>query len=243
VKLAVHADQVIRAPAQQASVPDPYAGATQLAIFDLDRTLVHGSSLVELASCLAAQGIVGRTTLARHALPRVVFARRGAGDATAVRVRQAALAALAGCEREALAAAARDAGQLVSRRLYRGARWVLDRHLGAGDFCVVVSAAPQELVEAVVSSIGAHRAVGTRAAVTDGRLTGELEGPFCYGPGKLARLSSEIGVVSLGGACAYSDSASDLPLLSACGHPVAVNPDRRLRKAAKAADWPILHFD
>jgi HAD superfamily hydrolase (TIGR01490 family) len=137
---------------------------------------------------------------------------------------------------------AATAGRTVAGRAYPGARWLLRQHVDAGDFCVILSAAPQELVEVVAAALGAHRAVGSRGAVSDGKMTGELDGPFCYGMGKLARLAAEVGPVDMSTACAYADSASDLPLLRACGYPVAVNPDRRLRQAADAGSWPVLRF-
>jgi len=106
----------------------------------------------------------------------------------------------------------------------------------------VLSASPQELVEAIVAALGAHRGVGTRATVEDGRFTGGLDGPFCYGAGKLDRLVADVGPVDLRHAFAYADSASDLPVLLACGHPVAVNPDRGLRAVAEQRGWPVLRF-
>ena len=63
-----------------------------------------------------------------------------------------------------------------------------------------------------------------------------------HGPGKLERLRAELGEVDLGRAFAYADSGSDLPLLRACGGPVAVNPDRRLREVAASAGWPVLRL-
>ena len=124
-------------------------------------------------------------------------------------------------------------GDDLARTALPGARWLLDRHLAAGEFCVIVSASPQPLVEAAARALGAQRAVGTRAEVCDGRFTGRLEGPFCHGRGKLARLWVELGTADLSRATAYSDSVSDLPLLTASGRPVAVNPDRRLRREAR----------
>ena len=96
-------------------------------------------------------------------------------------------------------------------------------------------------MDAVARALRLHRGIGTRCGV-DGRLTGRLDGPFCHSDGKLARLRDEVGMVDLSRAQAYSDAATDLPLLSACGFPVAVNPDRKLRAAAKAAGWPVLQF-
>jgi HAD superfamily hydrolase (TIGR01490 family) len=218
-------------------------GRTGLAIFDLDRTLVPGSSLVGLAKALSERRIIGRATVARHVFSRVLFKRRGVGDGRVEALRTAGLRAVAGYEHAVLADVATVAGSAVAASAYPATRWLLERHLAAGDFCVILSAAPQELVEAVASALGAHRAVGTRAVVVEGLFTGELDGPFCYGAGKLERLAIEVGAVELHQACTYADSASDLPLLRASGQPVAVNPDRRLRRVARAAGWPVLHFD
>jgi phosphoserine phosphatase len=100
---------------------------------------------------------------------------------------------------------------------------------------VLLSASPHELVERIDRDLGVHRSIGSNAEITGG-----LEGPLCYGPGKLDALQQALGDVDLDRAFAYADSASDLPLLRACGHPVAVNPDRALRRVAHAAGWPVL---
>lgn len=213
---------------------------TTLALFDLDRTLLPGSSLVALAKALAGTGFVSRRQLAAAAVRDVQFRRMGATDAMASRAQSEALAAVAGVERTPLLELARRIGAELADTITPGARMLLSRHLVAGDFCVLLSASPQELVEAVCSAVGAHRAIGTRGEVRADRFTGRLDGPFCYGKGKVARLSEALGPVDLSAAWAYADSASDLPLLDACGHPVAVNPDRRLRTIAAARGWPIV---
>jgi HAD superfamily hydrolase (TIGR01490 family) len=213
------------------------------AIFDLDRTICAGSSMVDLARVLVQEGVIGRAVVARHAASARLFARWGATDAQVDRLRRTALAMVAGCDEATMLRGAQAAGRLVARRAYPAARWLMDRHLAAGDFCVVVSAAPQPLVETVVAQLGAHRAVGTRASVVDGRLTGEIQGCFCYGAGKLDRLRAEVGPIDLAGAVGYADSRSDIPLLRACGLAIAVNPDRVLRREARRWEWPVLHFD
>ena len=213
-----------------------------MAIFDLDRTLLPGSSLVELGRALTDRGIIDRSTVARHAVSAALFARRGLADSRIDRLRRSVLAAAADRDHEQLAAVAREVGPAIAAGAYPAARWLLGRHVAAGDVCVVLSASPQELVEVVGAALGAHRAVGTRAEVVGGRLTGRLDGPFCHGAGKLDRLGTELGPVDLATATAYADSGSDLPLLEACGQPVAVNPDRRLRDAASSAGWPVLRL-
>jgi HAD superfamily hydrolase (TIGR01490 family) len=146
---------------------------------------------------------------------------------------------IAGIEHERLAPLVQRVGHELAGLPVPGVRMLLQRHLDAGHFCVVLSASPQELVEVICARLGLHRAVGTAAAVADGRFTGGLDGPFCYGAGKLVRLRQALGQVDLGQAWAYADSVSDLPVLAACAHPVAINPDRRLRKAALTNRWPI----
>lgn len=213
-----------------------------LAVFDLDRTLVPGSSLIHLARAMAAGGLLRRRELAFHGARNVAFARRGASDERVRRLRAELLRTVAGLEYEPIVALSDEVAGSVAGSVYSSAGWLLERHLKAGNFCVVVSSSPQELVDEVAKRLGAHRAVGTRAEVREGRFTGELNGPFCYGAGKLERLRTDLGIVDLRGAHAYSDSASDLPLLRGCGHPVAVNPDRRLLAAARRAGWPVIHL-
>ncbi len=163
--------------------------ARPVAIFDLDRTLVPGSSLMQLGKALADRKVVKRSTVARHALGASVFARRGMADGRIDRLRESLLAAAADHDQEQLASVAREVGPAIAASAYPAARWLIARHHDAGDVCVVLSASPQELVEAVGGALGADRA-----------------------------------------------------LLNACGRPVAVNPDRRLRRAASSAGWPVLRL-
>jgi HAD superfamily hydrolase (TIGR01490 family) len=221
---------------------DAHAFHSGVAIFDLDRTLIPGSSLIVLARELVRRGVVQRSQLLRHAGRSILFTKRGLGDAAIDHVRARALTALAGRATAELVPVARDVGRQLASDVYGGARRLLELHQMAGDFCVLLSASPQELVEAVANALGTHRAVGTCAEVDNGCYTGRLDGAFCYGVGKLTRLRAELGDVDLASAHAYSDSASDVPLLTACGSPVAVNPDRRLRAAARANGWPIIEL-
>ena len=107
-----------------------------------------------------------------------------------------------------------------------------------------MSASPLEIVEPLAHALGMTGGIGTRGQIVDGMYNGVLEGPFCYGEGKveaireLARWEG----LDLAQCYAYSDSASDLPMLQAVGHPVAVNPDGRLERHARRNGWPIVHF-
>lgn len=216
--------------------------AGRVAVFDLDRTLLPGSSLVALGRAMVARRLLARRRLVLGLAQDVRFRRRGASDDHAERLRTSALRHVTGIDVAALGALLDDVGERLAAQVRPGARLLLRRHLVAGDFVVVLSASPQELVEAVAGRLGAHRAVGTRAGVVDGRYTGDLDGPFCYGEGKLVRLVQDVGPGALDDAAGYADSASDLPVLEACREPVAVNPDRRLREVAAARGWPIVRI-
>lgn len=216
--------------------------AWRFAAFDVDRTLLPGSSLRRLALALLNEGFVTRRAIAAELARERGFARRGASDATVDGLRARLLRLAAGRDHAELASVARRVGRDLVADVYPAARWLVDRHLEAGHFCVLVSASPQELVEGLALALEVHRAVGTRVGVEGGRLTGVLDGPLCYAAGKLDRVRSELGPVDFARAVAYADSLSDLPLLEACGRPVAVNPDAKLRRVAQRYGWPVLRF-
>lgn len=213
-----------------------------LALFDLDRTLVPGSSLLELARAWNGGSGASATRMAGAIALNAVFARRGVGVRRTEQVRDAALAEVAGYPVQAMTELTHVVGRRVAAGAFPAATWLVARHRAAGDVCVVLSASPHELVAVVADALGAHHGVGTRGEVHDGLYTGRLNGAFCHGAGKLARLEDHLGPVDLDDATAYGDSLSDLPVLRACGHPVAVNPDRRLRAVAEAEGWPIVRF-
>jgi HAD superfamily hydrolase (TIGR01490 family) len=213
-----------------------------LALFDLDRTLIPGSSLAVLGRELVRQGLVSRPRVARYLALDHVFQRRGMTDGRVDRLVQGLLSSCAGLEAEPLFAVARSLGPVLTAHVHPTARFLMEHHKRAGDFCVIVSASPYELVEAVREDLGAHRAVGTRLATSSGALTGRLAGPFCYGTGKLDALELEVGRLDLATATAYADSGSDLPLLERCGTAVAVNPDAELRRWARSHEWAVIRY-
>ena len=87
--------------------------------------------------------------------------------------------------------------------------------------------------------------IGMRSEVRDGVYTGRPDGPFTYREGKaeaIRELAEREGI-DLAESYAYSDSESDLPMMRAVGHPVAVNPDRELERVAREEGWRIMRFD
>ena len=116
-------------------------------------------------------------------------------------------------------------------------------HRERGEAVYVVSASLQEIVEDLAAELGLDGAIGSTCEIVDGVYTGRsLRG--AHGEGKAAavrELAAREGI-DLAASTAYSDSHTDLPFLEAVGHPIAVNPDRRLRRLAGERGWPILEF-
>ena len=174
----------------------------------------------------------------------VAFRFAGSTDDSAARVRDRVLDAIRGVAVEELTAL----GEVIIPRLVdnvrREAQGFLDLHREAGRDTYMVTASPIEIVRGLAQELEMTDAIATVAEIADGRYTGELSEPFCYGPGKalaISKLSSERGY-DLDLCYSYSDSMSDLPMLELVGHPVAVNPDRELERIARARSWPIVEF-
>jgi HAD superfamily hydrolase (TIGR01490 family) len=247
VRFVAHCWVVIRARDVQVSAAAQPAGRATLggglAIFDLDRTLIPGSSLVPLGRELVRQGLIRRRVLARHAVAGAAFERHGLDDASIDRVQARLLTVLAGRDCGPLRSVAEKVGRDLAARAFLSGRWLLERHRDNRDFCVILTAAPQELADAVGTALGAHRAIGTRLETHEGRFTGAIAGVRCHGPGKLDRLREEVGHVDWTRTTAYGDSASDLPVLERAAFPVTVNPDRRLHAVAAERGWPVFRIE
>jgi hypothetical protein len=117
-------------------------------------------------------------------------------------------------------------------------------HQAAGRKVFIVSASPEEIVAPLGRYLGVDAAIASRAQLdAEGRYTGEVEF-WSYGPYKAEAMHdvAEREGIDLDASYAYSDSATDLPMLEAVGHPVAVNPDRELARAAKAREWEVRYF-
>ncbi|HVM08219.1 MAG TPA: HAD-IB family hydrolase [Acidimicrobiales bacterium] len=162
--------------------------ATGLAVFDLDRTMIPGSSLAIFGRELLASGIIARRDLARFSLTELSFRRGVATDATLERLCRSLLALAAGRSLEPLVEAARRVAPQIAAKSYGVARLLLDGHRRGGDMTVLLSAAPHDLVAEVARVLCFDMAIGTEVEVVDGRLTGRLASTFCYGEGKVHRL-------------------------------------------------------
>ena len=214
------------------------------AFFDLDRTLIAGSSAFIMGRAARSAGFVPTRQFLRDGVSALAFKLRGSSDASVDGVRGRILGAVKGMRQDDLVALNAEVLPKLLQKIRPEARRLLDVHRHAGRNTYIVSAAPVELVESLAHSLGMTAGIGTRGEVVDGVYSGHLAGPFCYGPGKVAAMEdiARRDGLDLDQCYAYSDSSSDLPMLEAVGHPVAVNPDAHLARHARQNAWPIVHF-
>jgi len=214
------------------------------AFFDLDRTLISGSSAFTLAIAGRSAGLIPNREFVRDTFGALSFKLRGASDGTTDEIRDRVLGFVKGKRQDDLVKLNERVLPTLLGKIRPEARRLLDLHRDGGRATYIVSAAPHEIVEPLAHALGMTGGIGTRGQVVDGMYNGVLDGPFCYGAGKveaireLARWEG----LDLAQCYAYSDSASDLPMLQAVGHPVVVNPDGRLERHARRHGWPIVHF-
>ncbi|HQI82084.1 MAG TPA: HAD family hydrolase [Deltaproteobacteria bacterium] len=133
---------------------------------------------------------------------------------------------------------------LVRKAIYRQAVAVIEEHRSLGHRLVVISNSPPFFVKPLADAVGIPETITSRVEVHDGRLTGRLIKPLCYGRGKrdyAVRWAAEQGV-DLSRSYFYTDSFYDMDLLHEVGYPVATNPDRRLMREAKRNDWRVVSF-
>jgi HAD superfamily hydrolase (TIGR01490 family) len=215
------------------------------AFFDLDKTLIEGSSAIHFGRAAYRRGLVSRRQLARDLWANIRFRLRGSTDAETDALRQRVLDSVAGHRVVDLARLGPEMLAGILPRAYPQMLEVAWRHQDAGVPVYIVTAASQELADTMASVFVFDGGIGVRSEVRDGVYTGRPDGPFTYREGK-AEAIREVAVregFDLGQSWAYSDSESDLPMLRAVGHPVAVNPDSHLLEVARAEGWQVMTFD
>jgi HAD superfamily hydrolase (TIGR01490 family) len=214
------------------------------AFFDLDRTLIKRSSVLALAGTFRRRGLISRLDLVKSAFWQVLFVLRGA---SAERVRSAAedgMKILNGFSVEEMQHLVGDAMETVLRPLvYEEPLRLVEGHRARGERVYIVSATLQEIVQHIADDLGFDGAIGSTCEVVDGKYTGRTL-RAAHGVGKadaLRELAAAEGL-DLAESTAYSDSYSDVPFLEAVGHPVAANPDKKLRRIAAERGWPVVKF-
>jgi len=212
----------------------------EAAFFDLDKTVIAKASMVAFGRPLYRQGLISRRLLVRALYGQLVYMHLGANEAKLDRMRQSVLTLTKGWEQARVSSIVREAlTDVVEPIIYREALDLIEEHRAAGRKVFIVSASPEEIVAPLGEFLGVDAAIASRARVEDGRYTGEME-LYAYGPHKavaMRRVAAEENIDLLR-SWAYSDSATDIPMLETVGNPVAVNPDRG-RSRAFVGDPPL----
>ncbi len=215
------------------------------AFFDVDNTLIRGASAFHLAVGLYRRGLLRVPDIARFALHQARYRTFGENRRQMDEVRATALAIVRGHSVVEMGLIAEDVyDEVMTLRIFPGARRLLEEHRAAGHCIWLVTAGPLEVGQIIARKLGAAGALGTMVEQEDGRYTGRLCGDLLHGAAKadaVAQLALREGI-DLAASYAYGDSTHDVPILSLVGNPVAINPDRRLRRHAERAGWPVQEF-
>lgn len=205
-----------------------------------------GSSAMAWVRASYEAGVISRSQMVRWARDGLVFRLRGSTDESTKQAMDQIKEVLGGASARELERLGPKVLAEVLPRIYPQMLDEVYSHRDEGRETFIVSAAGNDLVELVARVLGMTGGVGTRYEIdASGNFTGNLDGPFMYGKGKLEgmrRFASDHDI-DLAESWAYSDSVSDLPMLRAVGNAVAVNPDKELGELAAAEGWRVMRFD
>ncbi|MEY4693249.1 MAG: hypothetical protein RL437_529 [Actinomycetota bacterium] len=216
------------------------------AFFDLDNTMVRGSTLYFLGRAMYHRGFFTKADISKFVVANVRFRLTGTEKPEVIsRFQKAATDFIGGHDVNEIYTIAQSVyDEYVSPALIQGTIDIAKKHLADGNEVWLVTAAPEDMAKLIADRLGFTGAIGTKVAIEDGKYLGHLNGKILHGVEK-ARAVREIAAergFSLNNCHAYSDSASDFPLLQSVGQPHAINPDARLRIKALAENWEIVDF-
>jgi HAD superfamily hydrolase (TIGR01490 family) len=217
----------------------------EAAFFDLDKTVIASASMVAFGRRFYDAGMISRRTVLRGLWGQLVYLHLGASEEKLTRMRETVLALTRGWDQGKVSAIVEDAlTSVVEPIIYAEALELMAEHRRAGRRIVIVSASPEEIVNPIGRLLDVDDVLASRSQLDhEGRYTGEMAF-YAYGPFKVDAMRDLAGRrgIDLAASFAYSDSYTDLPMLEAVGHPVAVNPDRPLAKAARDRGYEVRSF-
>ena len=213
-----------------------------VAFFDLDHTLMDGANGNIYAVRMVREGYMKRRVMVKVAwytilykmnrLPREVVFKKVfdiMGQYTVI---------------EMIAFMDRNFETHIVSRLYQGGVDKVREHCDQGHITVIATAAGEYVAERVRVQLGADDIIASQAPIKGNHMTSDDLGQMAFMERKLEMAVEYCRLVGadLSDCWFYSDSASDLPLLEAVGHPVMVNPQKKLRRETRDRDWPVLNF-
>ena len=216
------------------------------AFFDVDNTLVRGSTLYFLGRGMYQRGFFTKADISKFVVANIRFRMTGMEKKEVIEKFQSAATDFIGGH---AVADIKKIGEeiydeFVSPKIWQGTFEIAQSHLDKGEEVWLVTAAPQDMADIIAQRLGLTGALGSKAVVADGIYTGVLDGKLLHGAQKaiaIQELAAARGF-DLNQCYSYSDSHNDIPLLQAVGNPCAINPDAVLRIRALAEGWPIHDF-
>ncbi|MEY4263044.1 MAG: hypothetical protein RLY88_752 [Actinomycetota bacterium] len=217
----------------------------EAAFFDVDNTILRGSSSFLFGKAAFHHGFFKRTDVWRFGWEQLRFIARGETAKTMTMIKDRALGLIQGHDAAELAALTDEVyDNYIQPKLWPETVRLAQQHIKDGREVWLVTATPKEIADVIARRLGLSGGLGTIVEAKDGVLTGKLVGEALHGAAKrkaVRKLAKERNI-SLKRSYAYSDSVNDLPLLTLVGNAVTVNPDNQLKRYAQAANWKILDF-
>lgn len=215
------------------------------AFFDLDKTVIAKASMVAFSRPLFRAGMLTRRMLLKAAWGQILYAQFGASPEKLEKLRESVLQLTKGWDQAEISGIVREElGDVIEPIVFDEALDRIRTHQSWGHKVFIVSASPEEVVAPIAQLLGVDEAIATRAELDDeGRYSGRTE-RYVYAEEKVAAITEAAARdgIDLDHSWAYSDSATDIPMLAAVGHPVAVNPDRELARVARERGWLIQRY-
>lgn len=220
--------------------------AKRAAFFDVDNTLIRGSTIYFLGRGMYQRGYFTKKDISRFVLANLRFRLTGKENKEEIaRFQKSATDFIGGHSVKDIEAIAQEIyDEYVSPAIWQGTIEIAQKHLSSNEEVWLVTAAPEDMAVLIAKRLGLTGALGSKAEIKDGAYTGAMLGALLHGKEKVIAvqdLAQRTGL-DLAECYAYSDSHNDLPLLQCVGHPSAINPDAILGLRAMAEGWPIYDF-
>jgi HAD superfamily hydrolase (TIGR01490 family) len=216
------------------------------AFFDVDNTLIRGSTIYFLGRGMYQRGYFTKKDISRFVLANLRFRLTGKENKEEIqRFQDAATDFIGGHNVKDIQAIAEEIyDEFVSPAMWQGTIDIAKSHIADGVDVYLVTAAPEDMATLIAKRLGLTGALGSKAEIENEHYTGKMNGPLLHGREKaiaIRELADEKGL-DLTQCYAYSDSNNDLPLLQCVGNPSVINPDALLGLRAMAEGWPIHDF-
>lgn len=216
----------------------------QGAFFDLDKTIIARSSVLAFATPFARAGLMSKSTLLKSIYSQLLFSLSSADADKTEKLRAQLSEMVAGWPIDEVKEVVNETlHKLIEPIIFEEALDLIEEHQAAGREVVIVSSSGEEVVRPIAKLLGVTSVIATRMRIEEGKYTGEIE-YYAFGQAKadaIIEFAREHNI-DLADSVAYSDSMTDVPMLSCVGRAYAVNPDKDLRRVAIEKGWKVLIF-